>query len=143
VGNLAVQYRAGDTNATDNQIRPQLNIKNNGSSVVNLSELKVRYYFSKDGGQDMSSWIDWAQIGGNNINRTFTDTYVELSFTNAAGAIQAGGQTGDVQLRMSKNDWTNFNEANDYSFDPTKTSYTNWNHITLYQNGTLVWGIEP
>jgi len=140
---LVVQYIAADTNANDNQIKPHLNIKNNGTSGVNLSTLKLRYYFSKDGSASVDSWIDWAQIGGENIQRTVTDSYVELSFTSGAGSIAAGGQTGDIQLRMAKSDWTNFNESNDYSFDPTKTAYADWNHVTLYQNGTLVWGIEP
>uniref|UniRef100_UPI00403EFEA4 glycoside hydrolase family 6 protein n=1 Tax=Paenibacillus sp. KS-LC4 TaxID=2979727 RepID=UPI00403EFEA4 len=142
-GDLVLQYRAGDSNATDNQIKPYFNIKNNGSTAVNLSDLKIRYYFSKEGTAAMDSAIDWAQIGGTNIQRTFTDTYVELSFTSGAGAIQAGGQSGDIQLRMYKTDWTNFDETNDYSYDSTKTSYQDWNKVTLYKGGSLVWGIEP
>ncbi|WP_270167645.1 glycoside hydrolase family 6 protein [Paenibacillus sp. SYP-B4298] len=142
-GDLVLQYRAGDTNATDSQIKPYFNIKNNGNTAVNLSDLKIRYYFSKEGSAAMDSAIDWAQIGGANILRTFTDTYVELSFTAAAGSIQPGGQTGEIQLRMYKTDWSNFDETNDYSYDPTKTSYQDWNKVTLYQGGELVWGIEP
>ncbi|WP_179198488.1 glycoside hydrolase family 6 protein [Paenibacillus amylolyticus] len=140
---LVVQYRAGDTNAQDSQIKPYFNIKNLGSTAVNLSDLKIRYYFSKEGSAAMDSAIDYAQVGGANIQRTFTDSYVELSFTSGAGSIQAGGQTGDIQLRMYKTDWSNFDETNDYSFDPTKTSYQDWNKVTLYQGGNLVWGIEP
>ncbi|WP_235533085.1 glycoside hydrolase family 6 protein [Paenibacillus sp. Leaf72] len=140
---LVLQYRAGDTNATDNQIKPYFNIKNIGSTAVDLSDLKIRYYFSKEGTAAMDSAIDWAQVGGTNILRTFTDTYVELSFTSGASAIQAGGQSGDIQLRMYKTDWTNFDETNDYSYDPTKTSYQDWNKVTLYKGGSLVWGIEP
>ncbi|WP_375143108.1 cellulose binding domain-containing protein [Paenibacillus sp. D2_2] len=140
---LVVQYKAGDTNPSDNQIKPFFNIKNNGTTAVNLSDLKLRYYFSKEGTQSMQSWIDWAAIGAANIQRTFTDTYVELSFTAAAGSIPAGGQTGEIQLRMAKSDWSNFDESNDYSFDPTKTAFADWNKVTLYQNGTLVWGLEP
>jgi hypothetical protein len=45
--------------------------------------------------------------------------------------------------RMNKSDWQNFNEANDYSYDGTKTSFADWNKVTLYRNGTLVWGVEP
>ncbi|WP_175623717.1 MULTISPECIES: glycoside hydrolase family 6 protein [Paenibacillus] len=140
---LVLQYRAGDTNAQDSQIKPYFNIKNLGSTTVNLSDLKIRYYFSKEGSAAMDSAIDYAQVGGANIQRTFTDSYVELSFTSGAGSIQAGGQTGDIQLRMYKTDWSNFDETNDYSFDPTKTSYQDWNKVTLYQGGNLVWGIEP
>jgi cellulose 1,4-beta-cellobiosidase len=140
---LVLQYRAGDTNAADNQIKPFFNIKNVGNTAVNLSDLKIRYYFSKEGTAAMDSAIDWAQVGGANIQRTFTDSYVELSFTAGAGSIQAGAQSGDIQLRMYKTDWSNFDESNDYSYDPTKTSYQDWSKVTLYKGGTLVWGIEP
>lgn len=142
-GSLKVQYRAGDTNPGDGQIKPILNIVNTGSTAVSLNTLTLRYYFSKDGGGTVNSWIDWAPIGAANIIRTITDSYVELAFTTGAGSIAAGGQTGDIQLRMAKSDWSNFNESNDYSFDPTKTGYADWNKVTLYQNGTLVWGVEP
>ncbi|MCZ8518540.1 MULTISPECIES: glycoside hydrolase family 6 protein [Paenibacillus] len=150
VGSLTLQYRAGNTNPADNAISPHFNIKNNGTTAVNLSDLKIRYYFTKDGSAGLDSWVDWAQVGGANVKRTFgsatgtgTDTYVELSFAAAAGTIPAGGQSGDIQLRISKSDWSNFNEAGDYSFDPSKTAYAGWDKVTLYQGGTLVWGIEP
>ncbi|MFC4302367.1 cellulase family glycosylhydrolase [Cohnella boryungensis] len=149
-GGLVVQYRAGDTNAVDGQIKPHLNIKNTGATAVSLSDVKVRYYFTKDGSAGMNAWIDWAQIGGTNIQLTFgsaagtgADTYAELSFGAGAGSLAPGGQTGDIQLRMTKTDWTNFNEADDYSFDPTKTAYADWSKVTLYENGTLAWGTEP
>ncbi|MGO4529476.1 glycoside hydrolase family 6 protein [Paenibacillus sp. 2TAF8] len=141
--NLVVQYRAGDTNATDNQIRPLFNIKNLGSTAVDLSDLTLRYYFTKEGSAAMDSSIDWAVVGAANIDRTFGDGYVELSFKSGAGSIAAGGQSGDIQLRMFKTDWSNFDESDDYSYDPTKTSYQDWDKVTLYQGGSLVWGIEP
>ncbi|WP_082652019.1 cellulase family glycosylhydrolase [Gorillibacterium timonense] len=140
---LIVQYKAGDTSASDNQIKPFFNIKNTGGTGVKLSELTLRYYFSKDGNAGMSSWIDWAAIGGTHITRTFTDTYVEVGFTAGAGSLQAGEQTGDIQLRLAKTDWSNFDEANDYSYKGTLTTYTDWSKVTLYQAGKLVWGIEP
>lgn len=141
VGNLAVQYRAGDTNVNDSQIKPYFNIKNNGTTAVNLSDLKLRYYFSKEGSADMTAWVDWAQVGQSNVTTTFTPNYVEVGFTAGAGALQPGAQTGDIQLRMAKNDWSPLDESNDYSFDATKTSYADWNKVTLYKGGTLVWGV--
>ncbi|WP_246070563.1 cellulase family glycosylhydrolase [Paenibacillus kobensis] len=149
-GNLAVQYRAMNTNATDNTISPHFNIKNNGTSAVSLSTLKIRYYFTKDGAQALNAFIDWAQVGNSNITTVFgsttgsgADTYLEISFTAGAGSIAAGGQSGDIQARIAKADWSNFNETGDYSFDPTKTAYANWSKVTLYQNGTLIWGTQP
>ncbi|GMK42592.1 hypothetical protein PCCS19_56520 [Paenibacillus sp. CCS19] len=147
---LIIQYRASDTNASDNQIKASFIVKNTGSTAVNLSTLKIRYYFTKDGTAAMNGWIDWAQIGSSNVSITFgsvtgtnADSYVELSFSSAAGSILASGQSGEIQLRMSKSDWSNFNESNDYSYDGTKTSYADWSKVVLYQNGTVVWGTTP
>ena len=36
-----------------------------------------------------------------------------------------------------------YTQTNDPSFDATKIMYADWNRVTLYQNGTLVWGTEP
>ena len=36
-----------------------------------------------------------------------------------------------------------FNQANDYSFDAADTVFTDSKTVTLYQNGTLIWGTEP
>ncbi|QMV43160.1 cellulase family glycosylhydrolase [Cohnella cholangitidis] len=150
-GNLVVQYKAQNSSPTDNTISPFFNIKNNGTSAVNLSTLKLRYYFTKDGNQALNFWTDWAQVGSSNVQGTFvnasgtgTDTYVEISFASGAGSIAAGGQSGEIQTRFAKSDWANFNETGDYSFDATKnTAYADWSRVTLYQNGTLVWGTEP
>ncbi len=142
-GDLAVLYRAGDTDPTNNAIKPFFNVKNNGTTPVKLSDLKIRYYFTKEGNQDMQSAVDWAQIGNDNVLRTFTDKYIEIGFSSAAGTLAAGAQTGEIQVRINKSDWSNHDESNDYSFDPTKTSYTEWNKVTLFQNDKLVWGIEP
>ena len=46
-------------------------------------------------------------------------------------------------FRLAKADWSNFNEANDYSFDPSKTSFSDWSKVTLYMDNSHVWGIEP
>nr|AIY28331.1 putative lytic polysaccharide monooxygenase [Paenibacillus curdlanolyticus] len=145
---IVVQYKTGDTNATDNQIKAHFNIKNNGTTALDLTTVKIRYYFTKDGNANVNGFVDWAQIGNSNVKVTVgsvsgtnADTYVELSFTS--GTIPAGGQSGDIQVRLAKSDWSNFNESNDYSYDGTKTAYADWNKVTLTQNGTLVWGTTP
>lgn len=142
-GDLVAQYRNGDSSATDNQIRPQFNIKNNGSTAVKLSDVKLRYYFTKEGSDAMQAWVDWAQVGSSNVVVTFTDSYMEVGFTSGAGSLAPGGQTGDIQIRAAKSSWTNFDETDDYSYNATQTSFANWEKVTLYQNGELVWGIEP
>ncbi len=149
---LKVQYKAADTNAGDNQVKPHLNIVNTGSSAVPLSELKVRYWYTIDGDKPQTYNCDYAVVACANVTGTFVklatartgaDYYLEVGFTSGAGSIAAGGQSGEIQNRFNKTDWSNYNETGDYSFDPTKTAFTDWTHVTLYRNGVLVWGTEP
>lgn len=150
---LKVQYKVGDPNAAyDNQVHPDLQIVNVGSSNVALSDLKVRYWYTADGTQSQSYWCDWANINCSNINGSFTkltqpssgaDTYLELGFGSGAGNLAAGATTGEIQSRVTKADWSNYNETNDYSYDATKLNYADWSKITLYYKGNLVWGTAP
>ncbi|MNY40735.1 Beta-mannanase/endoglucanase A precursor [compost metagenome] len=71
------------------------------------------------------------------------DYYVEISFSPAAGSLAPGANTGEIQLRINKTDWSNYNETGDYSYDPAKTAYTDWSRVPLYLNGVLVWGLQP
>ncbi|WP_155988014.1 cellulose binding domain-containing protein [Gorillibacterium massiliense] len=151
-GSLVVQYKLSNSNATDNQIYATFNIKNTGTTAVSLNNLKLRYYFTKDTSSNLNFWCDYAQVGSGNVSNSFVtvspaktgaDTYAELSFASGAGSIAAGGQSGEIQIRIAKADWSNFIETNDYSFDGTKTTFADWNKVTLYQSGVLAWGLEP
>ena len=149
---LKVQYRAGDTNATDNQLKPHLQIVNTGTTTVALSELKLRYWYTIDGDTPQTRWCDYATRGCANITGQFVklpsalpgaDYYLEIGFTAGAGSLSPGQNSGEIQNRVNKNNWANYTETGDYSFDPTKTAFADWARVTLYQNGTLVWGTEP
>ena len=86
---LKVQYRAADSSATDQQIKPHLNIVNTGTTAVPLSELTVRYWYTRDGTQPQVYDCDFAVPGCANITAGFVtlsapvataDTYLQLSF---------------------------------------------------------------
>ena len=59
------------------------------------------------------------------------------------GSLAAGQTGGEIQGRFNKDNWTNYDEANDWSYDPTKLAFADWDRVTLYRNGVLVWGTEP
>jgi endoglucanase len=148
-GAFKVQYLASSVDPNDNHLRPHLNIVNLSSGAVPLSEFKIRYYFTKESGGAMVWNCDYAVVGCGSLSATFgtlarpgADTYVEIGFTG--GSLPGnGGSSGVIMARMHKSDWQNFSEANDYSYDGTKTSFADWNKVTLYRNGVLVWGVEP
>jgi hypothetical protein len=148
---LVVEYATTTTSSTTQDIRPHVDIYNNGMSPENLAALTVRYWFTADGSTSQAFACDYAMIGCGSVQATFVtmampkneaDHYMELSFTG--GSIAAGDHTGEIQARFHDTNYqVTFTQTNDYSFDPTKTMYAPWANITLYRNGTLVWGTEP
>ncbi|GFN32992.1 CIA30 family protein [Paenibacillus xylaniclasticus] len=150
--NLAVQYRALDPNPTNNSATPNFIIRNDGDTTIDLSNVKLRYYFTKDVAAEFRFWSDWAAVGKENVQGRFVDlavptanadAYLELSFTPEAGVLAPGSTTGQIHGRFSAADWSNLNELNDYSFNGEVTSYTDSTKVTLYVNDKLVWGVEP
>jgi hypothetical protein len=147
-GDVKLQYRAADTNAGDNAIKPHFNLVNTGKKSVNLAELTIRYWFADAGPTPLVFWCDYAQIGCGNVRGAFSksdrpggDNVLEVSFTS--GTLAAGAATGEIQTRFNHDDWALFAEGDDYSFDPSKISFADWHQVTLYQRGTLIWGLEP
>lgn len=70
------------------------------------------------------------------------DCYLEVSFNSTAGIFEKGS-TIEIKNRIAKTDWTNYNQSNDYSFNPSATNYVDWNKIAVYYKGTLIYGTEP
>lgn len=148
---ISVQCHVTPLTPTDNQISPRINIVNGGTTAVAMSTLTVRYWYTADGTQAQAYTCDYTQRGCTNVTSKFvklspalsdTDTYLELGFGTGAGNLSAGQSSGEVQGRINKSDWTNFNEVNDYSY-VAQTSPSDCANIALYQSGTLVWGTPP
>lgn len=150
-GELTVQAYNGNTSASTNGVSPKFKVVNTGNSVIQLSDVKLRYYYTIDGEKDQNVWIDWASIGNANVIGKFVklstpvanaDYVLEIGFTSSAGTLNPG-QSAEIQARFSKTDWSNYNQANDYSFKALGNQFVNNEQVTGYMNGQLVWGIEP
>lgn len=146
---LELQMYNSNRSATTNQISPYFKFINNGTTSINLSGIKIRYYYTKDTTAAQNFACNNAQIVNSNIYTTITsnvtgtfasnDSYVEVGFTSAAGSLAPGAYV-IVQTSINKIDWSNYNQQNDYSFDSTDAGYADWNKSTVYQAGALVWG---
>jgi alpha-L-arabinofuranosidase len=146
---LAVEYADANTATSATSINPHFKIDDNSGSSFQLSNLTIRYWFTEDGTGPEQFFCDWAQIGCSSITGTFVtmtnptstaDTYLQVGFTGFS--VQNNQNSGEMQLRFSKSDSSNYNQSNDYSFS-TQTSYAQDAKVTLYLNGVLVWGTEP
>lgn len=147
-----------NTLTISNSITPKIKVINIGNVDINLSKLKLRYYFTSDSNKSQQFWCDHASIttGGykaitSNVLGTFgsftpnqkdVDSYLEISFDTNAGSLESEGIL-EAQIRFAKIDWSNFDQSNDYSFNSTSSNYVEWNKVTGYIDGKLLWGVEP
>lgn len=150
-GSLKVQEYNGNTAATSNTLNPQLTLVNTGDTAINLSNVKIRYYYNFDNANAQNFTCDWSTIGSSNIIGTFVkmptaqtgaDYYLEMGFGSGAGSLVAG-KSIDIHIRINKTDWSSFAQTGDYSFNPTSISSVDWSKVTAYISGNLKWGIEP
>jgi hypothetical protein len=147
-GTLQVQYRATITSATSNQISPHFRIVNQTGSAIPLNQLTVRYYFTIDGERPLKFWCDYSPAGCDTVVATFVNlpggvAYAEFGFSPSVAQQLEPGQMLEVQSRISKDDWTNFIQTDDFSFNSSMTNYGMWENMPLYLRGQLVWGKEP
>lgn len=150
-GNLTIQAFNGITSESTNGISPKFKVINTGDSAIRLSDVKLRYYYTVDGENSQSFWCDWASIGNANVTGHFVklatpvagaDYALEIGFASSAGTLDPG-QSAEIQTRFAKADWSNYNQADDYSFKTSGSQFENHAQVTGYLNGQLVWGIEP
>lgn len=151
LGDIKVQMFNGNTASSTNGIAPRIKLYNNGDTIVKLSDVKLRYYYTIDGEIEQNFWCDWSTIGSSNVTgkfvkmdnaKTGADYYLEVGFANGAGNLEVG-QSIEVQVRFSKSNWTNYTQTGDYSFNSTNNNYVDWAKITGYLGDKLEWGMEP
>ncbi len=149
---VTAQYETSTTGATPSTLSNQIQLVNNGANPVPLSSLTVRYWFTEDGTQALQYACDYTSVGCANVTssfvtvsppRTGADHYLQLGFTSGAGSLAPGASTGGIQNRIYQANYATMTQTNDYSFNAADASFTANPHITVYYNGTLIYGTEP
>ena len=162
---LRVQYAYvpdnPDTPAMSKSIRVELQVVNDSPVEVPLSEITLRYYYTYEAAQ-VSQWKcnpignDMVVSDCAGVTLSFasykpqtgpTNAYFEVSFTGdvaAAWVLGAnGGKSGAFQLFPAKAGFELQDLTNDYSWDGSVLTLTDWPKVTLYRAGELVFGTPP
>jgi hypothetical protein len=144
---LRVQYRTHDTDPVNNVSKPQFQLVNDSGSAVPFTELRLRYWLTEGETAVMQAACDYAAMGNDRITavtgKTGNQHYLDITFAPAAGQLNAGASSGQIHMRLNLSNWQPLNENDDYSFSPAHTTFSDWQRVTLYRNGQLVWGVEP
>jgi hypothetical protein len=156
-GAFLLQYRCLDTNGSTTTLKPSFQIFNIGESDTSLSELKIRYWYTKEGTADETWSIGYAVVGTENVTVSFADAgqhhYAEIGFTAGAGNVGSGNITGAVNVTIKHPDNALYDQSNDYSYNPSLTAFSGcfpvreadigWELVTLYWKDLHIWGTEP
>jgi cellulose 1,4-beta-cellobiosidase len=157
-GGFVVQYACMKTAAMSPYVEAEINAKNTGTTTIAVAELKLRYYFTDEPRVTNQMTNNFSHISTSGSNQTLNvtsvvaglvptetgaDTYIEFSFTSDHAL--APNEAMDFAWQMDGPDQSKdiYNQSNDYSFDASKTTLTNWDHVVLFHNGTVVWGALP
>ncbi|MEA5429395.1 cellulose binding domain-containing protein [Arcicella lustrica] len=144
-------YSDSKTIANSNTISTYVAINNEGNIPLDYKDIKVRYWFTKDGGTNLNVYFDYVKLGNGKVYGNFVnvnpavqggDTYFELGFNESTGVLYPLSSSGNINYRLAKSDWSNFNQTDDYSYAPNNTLLLN-KHITVYHKGVLISGEEP
>jgi hypothetical protein len=157
---LILLYKANNTGAKADAIASQITVRNMGTDTVPLAELTIRYYLVDEIAAGPEAKVQFAHVAGSGPYREIgsmmtiqakplpnpvygkADTYVELGFMSGAGSTMPGD---DVLIDWKYNamNFAMVTQTNDYSFDGTKTTPTQWDHITIMRSGSVIWGTPP
>jgi hypothetical protein len=149
VESVEVQYSNLDPDPQNNAINPGLKVENTGTVDLDPARLTLRYWFTAEGTSPLLGFCDYADLGCPKVTTTFgkvnparpgADSYLQVGF--AAGLLETGTSTGQLQLRVHKSDFSNFDERDDFSRG-TNTTFATTTTVTAYLDGKLVGGTEP
>lgn len=143
---LGVVY--SNSQGGSSSIAGTLTLTNTGSTAVNLSDLEIEYYFTKDGAASLEFACYHAAINGSSgyqgvsgVSGGFqdaegedTDTCCTIS-TGSTTQLSAG-DTLSIDFCIYPSDWSGLNLSNDYSAKDIS-------HIVVRSDGEILFGDMP
>ena len=123
-GGLRATLNQQQTTGSSNSIGFTIELVNGSNAAVDLTNIKIKYYFTADGKSGLNFWCDYAAISGStysavtsSVKADFTgekgtnyDTQCVIGF--ADGKL-APGDTVTMQCRITAADWSSFDLGND------------------------------
>jgi|LSQX01.2.fsa_nt_gb hypothetical protein len=148
-GALKIQHYSIDKQIDTQGINYTFTIVNNGTDTIDLRNVKVRYYFWEENNEALNFAIYYYGAGEeSDVHGEFYDIpegykankYLEITFSNG---IANPGDVIHVRGIFHYEDWSRFDQSDDYSFNPEAEEFVDWGKMTIYIQDKLIWGEEP
>ena len=146
---VKIQAYNSERATTGSTVSPRIKFVNTGNTDIKLSEIKIRYYYTKDSNKDQKFMCEYSKVGAANVTgkfftltpgKTTADSYLEIGFTEGAGTIHYG-ESIELNIKFSKSDNSLYTQTNDYSFNPTAIGFVDSSKITVEKAGLDLWGV--
>ena len=150
-GSVQVLYKPTTTVERSSSLQHTVRIVNTGTTVLDLADLKARYWFTDETKGPEIINIYWTSVGQENLTAKIhrlahshpeADSYLEIGFTAGAGKLIPGAYV-EVQLGINTKNWDLYNQKNDYSFSPQPGEFHENQKYTAYLQGKPAYGAEP
>ena len=143
---VSLQYQCGEANPVSTQIRPNLILENTGTTPVDLQSIVIYYFYTPDVSQGQEVVVEYAGIGTGNVIAVSGygpggNPCLRIGFTTGAGSLSPGGSTGEIRISVNNAEWGNYDQSNDYSFEPANTTYGPHEKIAVFENDELISGV--
>ncbi|MDE7360848.1 MAG: glycoside hydrolase family 9 protein [Oscillospiraceae bacterium] len=143
---LRVTMNQQQSSGRGNTIQFTVDLQNGTGAAIDLSSLEIDYFFTADG-KSVNFWCDHAATSGSSytaLTGSVTGAFSAMSgdkcdtkcaITFGSGTL-ADGESLTAQIRLTADDWTEFDLGNDFSAG-------NAEHLLITSGGTEIFGTKP
>lgn len=156
-GSLKIKLLSKRKEPKAETIVSDFHIINTSGKDIDLTKVKVRYYFTREGRADLEPSVyhysirgtkdesRFRQLNNNDVKISFhkvsgSDMYMEIEF--ASGVLKKDEYVY-IMTAFNNTKWDRFEQDNDYSYIPDCDDFTVTEKVTAYISDKLVWGKEP
>ncbi|AEV69392.1 anti-sigma-I factor RsgI family protein [Acetivibrio clariflavus] len=156
-GSLKIKMLSKHKNTKVEIISTDFQIINTSGKDIDLRNVKVRYYFTREGRADLEPAVyhysirstrdesRCTQFSNSEVKISFhkvsgSDMYMEITFTRG---VLKKDEYAYVMTAFNNAKWDRMDQSDDYSFIPDAYDFKVTQKVTGYISDKLVWGKEP
>lgn len=155
-GKLNIKLLSVEKDLKCSIINSEMHIINNSDEDIDLRDVTVRYYFTREGRADMQAAVysyskermdgkNFKQGNSNDVKISFhhvtsSNMYMEIGFSSG---VLKKNEYAFVNAAFNNDQWYEMNQNNDYSYIENSNKHVLTTKVTGYISGRLVWGKEP